>query len=620
MLEYFVLATSTRGPFGMIDDLSVAKTAVFFSIRRDLSDKSIEDLFRSIRAAHGATGNNIFRHTREHAGDTRWSAICFTYERAPAFFDNSTDIVETLCGYVMLVEYQSYVAVFSSRLSIPAHFKTKYLAPVSINRVERAIAKQNAVFQKMRTRNMSISRHAMRYKMVEAADLSNVVGPAGSRRQAPQTYSVDVDGTHMTATPGTGRIALRSDRAGYEEIIGFAKEMIDALRADAGEVSAFLQTFARPMTLADALSVAQPTALGIDTSRLTDAATGDAPAIRIVRAGDNPTQLTTAELRTLIEQLDRPLDIKGDDKLRHATLPDTEEQVASLSLNKTRIALRSLDLPVAATVEVESTAFPLGADPDRQPLYRYLDENGAIIVLFDDVRLAYIDGIVFRDETLRDGGAAFLRYLHVEPSLDGVESEKGEFTAAKTAFDADFTFGVVVNQLAATDTILVCDDLDDEWADFIGLRTDGTLTQITFYHAKAGDLSLGAGQFHIAVSQALKNLGNMTFPAERMNAKVQRWSNLYNNEGHATQISRTIRSNTPHLGEAIAQARSAPEAIRRAVIVTSSLSKQAVTNVLNNAQNGVRLRPSFVQMYWLLQSFFSDCAEAGVSGSIVCRP
>ncbi|MER8632607.1 hypothetical protein NKH55_22915 [Mesorhizobium opportunistum] len=447
----------------MIDDLSVAKTAAFFSIRRDLSDKSIEDLFRSIRAAHGATGHNIFRHTRERAGDTRWSAICFTYERAPAFLEDSTDVVETLCGYVMLAEYRSYLAVFSSRLSIPALFKTRYLSSVSISRVERAIAKQNAVFQKMRTRNMSISRYAMRYKMVEAPDLSNVVGPAGSRRQAPQTYSVAVDGTHMTATPSTGRIALRSDRTGYQEIIGFAEEMIDALRADAGEVSAFLRTFARPMTLADALSLAQPTALGIDTTRLTDAATGDAPAIRIVHAGDKSTPLTTAELGTLFEQLDRPLDIKGDGKLRHATLPDSEEQVASISLNKTRIALRSLDLPPAAAVAVESTAFPLGEDPDRQPLYRYLDENGAIIVLFDDVRLAYIDGIVFRDETLQDGGAAFLRYLHVEPSLNGVESEKGEFTAAKTAFDADSTFGVVANQLATTDTILVCDDLDDEW-------------------------------------------------------------------------------------------------------------------------------------------------------------
>lgn len=604
----------------MIDYLSVAKTAAFFSIRRDLSDKSIEDLFRSMRTAHGATRHNIFRHKREQAGDTRWSAICFTYERTPAFLDDSTDVLETLCGYMMLVEYKSYLAAFSSRLSLPAHFKTKYLAPVSISRVERAIAKQNAVFQKIRTRNMSISRYAMRYKMVEAPDLSNVVGPAGSRRQAPQTYSVAVDGTHMTATPSTGRIALRSDRAGYQEIIGFAEGMIDALRADAGEVSAFLRAFARPMTLADALSLAQPTALGIDTTRLTDAVAGDAPAIRLVHGGANVTPLTTTELDALIEQLDQPLDITGDDKLRHAILPDAEEQAASISLNKTRIALRSLDLPPAAAVEVESTAFPLGGDPDRQPLYRYLDENDAIIVLFDDVRLAYIEGVVFRDETLRDGGAAFLRYLHVEPSLNGVQSEKGAFTAAKIAFDANSTFGVVVDQLAATDTILVCDDLDDEWADFIGLRTDGTLTRISFYHAKAGDLSLGAGQFHIAVSQALKNLGNMTFPVERTNAKVQRWSNLYNNDGQATQISRTIRSNTPDLGAAIAQARSAPEAIRRAVIVTSSLSKQAVTNVLNNAQNGIPPKPSFVQMYWLLQSFFSDCAEAGVSGSIVCRP
>jgi hypothetical protein len=112
----------------------------------------------------------------------------------------------------------------------------------------------------------------------------------------------------------------------------------------------------------------------------------------------------------------------------------------------------------------------------------------------------------------------------------------------------------------------------------------------------------------------------MSFPEERMALKVLGWGNTYNAPGHATQIPRTIRSNAPDLSDAVARARTAPEALRRATIVTSSLSKQAVEEVFAEIQNGQRPSPSFVQLYWLLQSFFSACTEIGATGSIVCRP
>ena len=57
------------GPPQMIDDLTVAKTAAFFIIRKKLSNRAIADLFRSTRAVHSAHSHNIFRHTRERAGE-----------------------------------------------------------------------------------------------------------------------------------------------------------------------------------------------------------------------------------------------------------------------------------------------------------------------------------------------------------------------------------------------------------------------------------------------------------------------------------------------------------------------------------------------------------------------
>ena len=604
----------------MIHDLATAKTASFFVVKKRLSDNAIVALFVRLRANYNVSAHNIFKHTREVQGTARWSAICFTYEAPPSFLAPATDVRETLCGYLLLVEYQGHAAVFSSRIGLPASFKTRFFSPVPVERVEGAIAKGDAIFQRMRMRNMSVSQFAMRNKTLEAPNLATVVGPSGSRRYAPQTYTVTMNGRLSTATPSTGRIATRSERVGIDELIDFAEDVVDAVRADPVDVSAFIRSFARPVSLADALASSEPITMAIDTSALVDAVTGAEATIRLMRAGDNPVEITSAELNALIAQLDLPLEIGGGARVRKARVPGTDVEAASIALNKSRISLRSLQLLPAADVEVESLNMPIGQDPERRTLQRYLDDTNALIVLFDDFQLAYIDGQVFRDEGMQGGGAAFLRYLHPNAALAAVTSEKGNFAVAQVSFEATSTFGAIVDHVAAADTILICDDLGDEWADFIGLREDGGVTHVSFYHAKHGDLSLGASPFHVAVSQAIKNLANMSFPEDRVAQKVLGWGDTYNAPGHATQIPRTIRSNAPDLLEAVTRARTAPEALRRATIVTSSLSKQAVEEAFADIQNGQRPSPSFVQLYWLLQSFFSACTEVGAVGSIVCRP
>ena len=604
----------------MINDLSVATSANFYSLRKKLSDKAIEDLFVTLRASHGVTAHNEFKHTREQRDGAQWSAVCFRYEGPPSFLEETTAIREILCGFILLIEYQGYTAVLSSRLSLPSSFKTAYLSAVATARIEGAIARADAIFQRMTMRNMSISPYAMRTKTLEASDLANVVGPAGSRRYAPRTYSVVANGTQSTATPSTGRIAIRSARADLSGVVTFTKGVIDALRVDNADVSPFIRSFARPASLTEALAASAPRAMAIDTNKLSDAVGSDEAGIRLIRLdGDAAVELSAGELMALMEQLDRPLNIEGDQRVRLAGDPATGDQAASICLNNNRIALRSLSLPPASDIYVERASEQLGEDGDRQTLCEYLDEIKALIVLFDDVRLAYIDGQVFRDETLLDGGESFLRYFTASASLAPVTSEKGEFAAAQTAFDATSSFGAIVDHIAAADPILLCDDLGDEWADFIGVTDDAGLTQLSFYHAKHGALSLGASPFHVSVSQAIKNLGNMTFPEERLVAKLALWGSTYNALDQATQIQRTIRSNAADLAVALRRARTAPDARRRAVIVTSSLSRQAVADAFAAIQNGQRPAPSFVQLYWLLQSFFSACTEVGATGAVVCQ-
>lgn len=605
----------------MIDGLSVATSANFYLLRKKLSDKAVEDLFVSLRASHGVTANNDFKHTRKLLDGMRWSALCFRYESTPSFLEDTSAIRENLCGFLLLIEYQGHVAVLSSRLSLPSSFKTKHLSAVATARVEGAIAGADAIFQRMTMRNMSISPFAMRSKTLEAQNLVNVVGPAGSRRYAPRTFSVVANGAQSTATPSTGRIGIRSARADLPGAVTFAKNVIDALVVDNAEVSPFIRSFARPASLSEALAASAPMAMAIDTSKLLDAVGNDAAGIRLIRLeGDEAVELSAGELTELLEQLDRPLNIEGQQPVRIARDPTTGEQAASISLNKSRIALRSLSQLPASNIYVERASDNPNEERDRQTLRAHLDEIDALIVLFDDVRLAYIDGQVFRDETLLDGGESFLRYFTANAHLATVTSEKGTFTATQTAFDAASSFGVIVNHISSADPILLCDDLGDEWADFIGIADEAGTTQISFYHAKHGMLSLGASSFHVSVSQAIKNLGNMVFPEERLAGKLDLWGSAYNAPNQQTQIQRTVRSNAPDLAASLGRARTAPDARRRAVIVTSSLSRQAIVNAFTAIQAGERPAPSFVQLYWLLQSFFSACAEIGASGAVICQP
>ena len=174
----------------MIDALRVGKTANFYSLKRTLSNAAVNDLFRQIRAGQPSASQNLFYHRRVRARGAIWSAISFFYDQSPPFLTEDAKIRERICGYVLLIEHRDHVALFKSKLDLPAGFSTRYFGRVSSERVDLAVARRDAVFEKIRLRNMSVSKNVMRSKTFEADDLRNVVGLAGANRYVPQAYAV----------------------------------------------------------------------------------------------------------------------------------------------------------------------------------------------------------------------------------------------------------------------------------------------------------------------------------------------------------------------------------------------------------------------------------------------
>jgi hypothetical protein len=138
--------------------------------------------------------------------------------------------------------------------------------------------------------------------------------------------------------------------------------------------------------------------------------------------------------------------------------------------------------------------------------------------------------------------------LITRPSTDPCTTEKGtkeELTAlrqtAKTLFPKKSLFRAIADRrvdLPFTDTLLICDDLGTECADFLAANLENR--QLALIHAKAGEgTGISASAFHDVVAQAMKNLVYLTRGAEAPGG-VQAWRKKA--KWNETAISRIIRA------------------------------------------------------------------------------
>lgn len=601
----------------MIGELEAGKSGYFYKLTRPLSAHAITELFRDVRAAHKAPSNNHFHHVREPLGNALWSAVCFMFERKPAFLGAPTPLLERVCGFLMLVEYQGHLTVFKSQLDVPATFVSRHLNRVTPEAVDASVTAVGSVFEKLRLRNMTLSRYALRAKTLEGEDLANSVPASSSGRFAPLGYGVRTNGDYFTATTRTGRVSLRSDKVGHTDLVAYATRIIDGLIQTPGTGFTLLNQFARPLDLASVTS--RPTLFAIDVARL-QGALFDEEEIRFVELINGQwTVLPKPRVDEVLASLGEPFNLTGTAPKMSLEEGSTRQTVGAISLNKNRIALKALTFPQISGIKVEVTLGPRGMDDQPISLKEFLDRQDAFIVLFDDAQLAYIDGALYRDESMTNGGTSLLDHLFTESALSSVKSEKGNFLAGQTHFEAESTFGVLVNSVASGDNVLVCDDLGDEWADFIGLKTDLSPPRVTFYHAKHGTDSLGASPFHISVSQAIKNLGRLGLQRSEVQRKFARWRGHYANNLVQTSISCVCIGDLNSLEAEFELCCKAPYTQKRVAIVTSSLSKASVEITLQDIQRGIAPKPHFVQLYWLLMSFFAACTEVGAFGLVICK-
>lgn len=266
----------------MIDELQASKSCYFYRQKSSITTAAITALFRAIRKAQTSPSNNLFSFIRQPHGASIWSALCFQFDKAPAFLPGTQRVIDRVTGYFLIVEHRDYIAIFKSQIDIPAYFSRRHLQRISAQDIDRGLTSKDSVFARVRLRHMNLSRFALRSKTLEGENLQNNVGMASSARFAPLGYSFTEEDEHFSTTPRTGRISLRADRSGYLDLVDYACQIIDRLHPRPGRPSSspFLAAFARPMELSDL--TASPTQFAVDTAILRQAIFDD-KIIRLVK-------------------------------------------------------------------------------------------------------------------------------------------------------------------------------------------------------------------------------------------------------------------------------------------------------------------------------------------------
>jgi hypothetical protein len=292
---------------------------------------------------------------------------------------------------------------------------------------------------------------------------------------------------------------------------------------------------------------------------------------------------------------------EGDDNRRWRLVVGNDE-VGELVRRSTKISFRSDLLGNVQVVhddgstETLSQIYNAGSQPFR--------------LTFSDVTYAYASGQLFRDHRLLASRNALLEVLSGRlPANAAVEK-----AVVGGAFAPGSLFGFVADAANVPDEYLICDDIGTEWADFIGVSP--AHHQVAFYHCKGGTVDVGASGLHEVVSQAAKNLGYLTPSTAELSARRARWQGTWNQ----TTIPRLQRgASVDAFIASFSQAVAAPQATRRVTLVTSSLSKAAVTAAFGNIDPAAPT-PEVLHVLWLLSVFVDQCRVIGAVPEIICRP
>lgn len=595
-----------------IDKIELNKSMQIFRKNLDLSKTKINDEFIKLATQKRKQGNYLIKEIKKpktiDSHDIHYSIMSFKFLEEPTFLTETT-ISEDKYALLLLIEYSDFIFVFKKHINSIEKSFDGFIESFEYDKFSHFKASRKPKYEKVSMGNMSISDAVIRSRSYEAHNLHGTLPLLSASRSVARNLRINDSGTTYSITPSTSRINETSTKVDLDEYIKWCLSIAHEITTNTTK-SDFIENFASPITLEDILiSHHHPIGILFHFEILEELINEGMLVVTEYDASTNSyTILSSNRVTSLLQIFRKVFNVRQEGdiyKVYYKTI-----SLASFKANKKTFSFKDT---VLETIYFEFSE-------ERLSVKDYLNQEKLYSVVFNNPKYAFIDNYAFEDRKLltQTNIKKILSICDTNHNMTGIKSEKEKpHNPSLSRFPSESLFYQIEETF--NDSILICDDMNDEWADHICIRDN----EICFIHSKfTTNDSYGASAMHDVISQALKNIGRVHTPiAEYQRKFIDKWTHKY----ESTQINRLRKANSaiqPTLIEietALENVYSNPNAHRKVYLATPFFSKTKLDSELHKFITNTQTNVHYYQLIWLLSAFISSCQEYGVQPYILCK-
>lgn len=586
----------------MPERLELTKNAHFYLPKNEVTDEIIQSIMDAATDNMEAGGEYLIDEFREPkvVEDTElryvYSIKVFPSVRPVYFLDDQVE--DRIHAYIIIIEYSDHYAVMKKSCSNITEILKENFELIGSTELTRTFS-QDAEYQKMALRNMTISDKAMRARSYEAADLKGLLSTHSAGRSIPYYLKIR-QGASTKSISGTGRIVEASQRISIDDIALWVKEQVELL-ASATD-NEFLEAFAKKVELVDVLAITDPNALLIESTQLSERIEKDGLVLKYKLSNGKLITVSNRVKNKLFQELEKTFEVNSDDEVVGF------ESDAKIRRNTKSLTIQSKNLANFRIIE----------NGKEVTLQKFIVNNGFYSITFSDPKYMYFMGACFQDSSGVSEINSILDILQPLEGMSAITSEKGEFSPAQTNFTDDSMFHFV-EHIHSPDDYIFCDDLGIEWADHITFNLgDGC---ISFIHSKHGDETTSASKLHDVVGQGIKNLGNMFFDKKQFIQRIEdKFNAMYSNNSVQTDISRVRKGDLTTIEQDLEHLLKNYQLHRKCILSCSFMSKSSIETQFQKIQRGESVSGHITQLLWIISSFAHAVRDMNAIPIIYCAP
>lgn len=588
----------------MLENLRLSKNLQFYNLRTSLTKSSIDRAFKEV--SKHRIGNYLIKevkksHETASGQDVIYSICSYKIEAEPSFLDG-TDIRENKYALLLLIEFDDSLAVIKKQIENPEKYLSKFISEYDYDKFCHLHGDKNPEYERISMKNMSISNAVIRSRSVEARSLNGILSSNSSSRSIPNNFRMKIGQESYTLTPSTSRVSHRDKKSNFDELVEWAYQTKEELKATKRS-SEFINNFASPVNLKDILDREHKVvALLLDLGEIEEKVNNGVASLK--RKDEEP--LSHDKIDMLFNLSKAPIIVDNERlKVKGVCLS------GKITYSKNVITLRS---KILRKILVSENGV------DDYTLESFININKPFSAVFDSPSYSYFSKSCFEDKQLLDNIPSILNVFNDSYDFTEVVSEKRKpHEDNLTRFPVDSLFRAVEDEYCHEHDIIICDDMNDEWADHIAINSSNSTPSISFIHSKfTKKETYGASAFHEVVAQSLKNIGRTQ--SEKNLYKIK-YDNEWSKNYEKTSIKRINGANNwEELEQALDVVYQNPNSIKKIVLATPFLRKEKLKGELEKLSRGEQCKPHYVQLVWLINTFISSCQDFGVQAHILCKP